>query len=130
MSLAKIRDTGGSWRSERGVLRHVPAETRRILRGLPSGRTLHSLAEEFSLAKYEVLDLIAGARRLKMAVRWWVAEHHLLNHLRTLPGVSDCRSLDMEGAPGPSNSLPREPPSSRRVQKRSQNSYTPRRGPP
>ena len=67
--------------------------------GLPSGRTLHSLAEEFSLAEHEVLDLIAGARRLKMAVRGWVAEHHLLNHLRTLPGVSDCRSLDMEGAP-------------------------------
>ena len=64
-----------------------------------ASRTLHSLAQEFSLSEHEVLDLIAGARRLKMAVRGWVAEHHLVNHLQRVPGVTDCRALDIEGSP-------------------------------
>jgi hypothetical protein len=65
----------------------------------PVGRTLHALAQELDLSEHEVLDLIASARRLKMAVRGWVAEHHLVNRLRELPGVSDRRPLDVEGAP-------------------------------
>lgn len=65
----------------------------------PSSRSLHSLAQEFALSETEVLDLIAAARRLKMAVRGWVAEHHLVRSLRSLPGVTDCRPIDSEGAP-------------------------------
>ena len=47
----------------------------------------------------EVLDLIARARRLKMAVRGWVAEEHLVRHLRSVPGVTDCEHVDEEGGP-------------------------------
>ena len=64
----------------------------------PSTTRLHALAEEFQLSETEVLDLIASARRLKMAVRGWVAEEHLYRTLRKLPGVTDCARLDQEGS--------------------------------
>lgn len=64
----------------------------------PDAARLHALAAEFQLSEAEVLDLIAGARRLKMAVRGWVAELHLVRALESLPGVSDCRQNDEEGA--------------------------------
>lgn len=64
----------------------------------PSAPSLHSLAREFAISETEVLDLIANARRLKMAVRGWVAEHHLVRSLRSLPGVTQCIGLDEEGA--------------------------------
>lgn len=64
--------------------------------GIGRGR-LHALAEEFEMSESGVLDLIASARRLKMAVRGWVAEAHLVRRLERLPGVSDCRRLDEEG---------------------------------
>ena len=60
---------------------------------------IHALAREFELGEKEVLDLVAGARRLKMAVRGWVAEEHLLRALKSVPGVSDCVRLDEEGSP-------------------------------
>jgi hypothetical protein len=44
-----------------------------------------------------VLDLIAKTRRLKMAVRGWVAEEHLVRTLRKIDGVTDCERLDIEG---------------------------------
>lgn len=47
----------------------------------------------------EVLDLVAQARRLKMAVRGWVAERHLYKILKDMDGVADCRMLDEEGSP-------------------------------
>jgi hypothetical protein len=59
----------------------------------------HALSEELRLTGREVLDLIQGASRLKMAVRGWVAEHHLEQFLQTIPGVRDCRRLDEEGRP-------------------------------
>jgi hypothetical protein len=34
-----------------------------------------------------------------MAVRGWVAELHLVRALQNLPGVTDCRQNDEEGAP-------------------------------
>jgi len=58
---------------------------------------LHALAKEFDLTENEVLDLIASAPRLKMAVRGWVAEHHLEEHLRGIPGVHDCERPETEG---------------------------------
>ncbi len=59
----------------------------------------HGLTEELCLSEHEVLDLIQGASRLKMAVRGWVAEHHLERMLQHVPGVEDCRRLDEEGRP-------------------------------
>lgn len=64
----------------------------------PDRRRLHELAEEFELEEGEVLDLIAQTRRLKMAVRGWVAEEHLLRHLSALEGVSECTRLDQDGS--------------------------------
>jgi hypothetical protein len=64
---------------------------------IPPPQTLHSLAEEFQLSESEVLDLIASARRLKMAVRGWVAEEHLVRKLRTVAGVERCQRNDAEG---------------------------------
>lgn len=58
----------------------------------------HPLVQQFALSPDEILDLISGARRLKMAVRGWVAEEHLRNALAALPDVVAER-LDIEGAP-------------------------------
>lgn len=60
---------------------------------------LHALAREFDLSPSEVLDLIARTRRLKMAVRGWVAEEHLVRELAQVPGVTECQRLDVEGGP-------------------------------
>lgn len=60
---------------------------------------LHSLAQEFELSEFEVLDLIGQQRRLKMAVRGWVAEKHLYKELEAIPGVEDLAHLDEEGGP-------------------------------
>lgn len=64
---------------------------------VPPAPHLHSLARELELSESEVLDVIASARRLKMAVRGWVAEEHLVRQLRKVPGVSDCLRPDQEG---------------------------------
>ncbi|MBL4845372.1 MAG: hypothetical protein JKY65_07600 [Planctomycetes bacterium] len=69
------------------------------LAGTPPPARLHELAEEFELSVGEVLDLIQSARRLKMAVRGYVAEEHLVRSLRIVPGVSDVQHLDAEGSP-------------------------------
>jgi hypothetical protein len=57
----------------------------------------HSIAEEFELSQEEILDLIASAPRLKMAVRGWVAEAHLHSQLLEVPGVEDCVRVETEG---------------------------------
>ncbi len=59
----------------------------------------HPLVQQFELTSEEILDLIAGARRLKMAVRGWVAEEHLRSTLACVPGISHCERLDEEGGP-------------------------------
>jgi hypothetical protein len=59
---------------------------------------LHPLAKEFNLGEREILGVISGARRLKMAVRGWVAEEHLRDQLAKLQGVQ-CEHLDVEGGP-------------------------------
>lgn len=66
---------------------------------VPPPPHLHALAEEFQLSEREVLNLIASARRLKMAVRGWVAEEHLVRTLRAVPGVDQCVRCDDEGRP-------------------------------
>lgn len=60
---------------------------------------LHPLARDFELSPDEILDLVAGARRLRMAVRGWVAEEKLRAHLATLDGMTRCERLDVEGGP-------------------------------
>lgn len=60
---------------------------------------IHELATEFKLSSDEILDLISRARRLKMAVRGWVAEEHLVRTLRSVRGVTDCQRDDEEGHP-------------------------------
>lgn len=59
----------------------------------------HPLARQFELSPDEILDLIMNARRLKMAVRGWVAEEHLRSTLSRVPGVTHCERLDEEGGP-------------------------------
>ncbi|WP_156041127.1 hypothetical protein [Chondromyces apiculatus] len=66
---------------------------------VPSAARLHDLAREFEMSETEVLDLIMSARRLKMAVRGWVAETHLVRRLAVVPGVTDCTRSDEEGGP-------------------------------
>lgn len=58
----------------------------------------HPLVQQFELTPDQILDLISGARRLKMAVRGWVAEEHLRKELAATPDVVAER-LDIEGAP-------------------------------
>lgn len=71
-----------------------------------SGNTLvmhlaevHPLVKQFGMPSDEILDLIDSARRLKMAVRGWVAEEHLRSTLANTPGITHCERLDEEGGP-------------------------------
>lgn len=59
----------------------------------------HPLTKELDLGSDDILDLIATARRLKMAVRGWVAERHLTDVLKRTPGITHCERIDDEGAP-------------------------------
>lgn len=61
--------------------------------------TRHPLAREFEMNAVEILELIANARRLKMAVRGWVAEEHLRAAIARMPEIAECRKLDAEGGP-------------------------------
>lgn len=65
----------------------------------PETHALHPLAKELALDPDQILELIANARRLKMAVRGWVAEEHLRSQLSRIPGVTGCERLDEEGGP-------------------------------
>lgn len=58
---------------------------------------MHPLAAEFELEPDQILELIAGARRLKMAVRGWVAEEKLRDLLSRTKGVTHVERLDEEG---------------------------------
>jgi hypothetical protein len=58
---------------------------------------IHPLAVEFELEPDQILELIASARRLKMAVRGWVAEEKLREVLSRTSGVTHCERLDEEG---------------------------------
>ena len=60
---------------------------------------LHALEREFELDAGRILELIASAPRLKMAVRGWVAEEHLRAHLEALPEVAEVRALEADGQP-------------------------------
>jgi len=66
---------------------------------------MHHLASEFALEPGEILDLIASAPRLKMAVRGWVAERHLVQKLTELPDITECRAIEEDGRPDVAVSL-------------------------
>jgi hypothetical protein len=78
--------------------------------GLARLAATHPLALQFELSPSEILDLIAGARRLKMAVRGWVAEEHLRATLAKVPGITRCERLDEEGGPDLTVSFRHGPP--------------------
>jgi hypothetical protein len=59
----------------------------------------HRLIDELGLSEAELFDLIDETTRLKQAVRGWVAEVHLEQLLRSVPGVTDCGRLNTEGKP-------------------------------
>jgi hypothetical protein len=69
--------------------------------GLPvlAKSRIHALEHEFDLRQDEILDLIERAPRLKMAVRGWVAEQHLVRQLRELPDVLRCEPIEEDGRP-------------------------------
>jgi hypothetical protein len=64
-----------------------------------SRKPLHPLEVELGLNASEILDLIDGAFRLKVAVRGNAAERHLLQYVADLPGVTDVASIDEDGRP-------------------------------
>jgi hypothetical protein len=64
-----------------------------------SRQAAQALVRELALNPDQILELIANARRLKMAVRGWVAEEHLRSALIGIPGVTQCMRLDQEGSP-------------------------------
>ena len=59
----------------------------------------HPLLRELDLGAEDVFELISSARRLKMAVRGWVAEEHLRATLARIAEVTHCERLDDEGGP-------------------------------
>lgn len=62
----------------------------------PAESHLHALAREFQLSPDEILELIDKRRRLRVAVRGGVAEIHLMRALKTVKGVTDLKSLDLD----------------------------------
>lgn len=87
---------------ERIAIALEPGDRHLLADALSKGRDkkAHPLLLELGLVSGSALmDLIADAPRLKMAVRGWVAEQHLVDHLAGISGVSDCKRLSGEGKP-------------------------------
>ncbi len=59
----------------------------------------HRLEVELGLPANQILDMIEGAFRLKVAVRGAAAEEHLEEQLRNVPGLHDVRRIDEDGRP-------------------------------
>jgi hypothetical protein len=66
---------------------------------LISPARLHALEGEFELPADQILQLIANAPRLKMAVRGWVAERHLQGLLERIPIVTEVTAIEEDGRP-------------------------------
>ena len=80
--------------------RHLISDKFRDLPGKVTGVPVaHKLLDELGISQESLLDLIASASRLKMAVRGWVAETHLEDHLNAISGVSECVRLQGDGKP-------------------------------
>jgi hypothetical protein len=94
-------DPGDRYEIAERHMRSLPTSAAPRLRepALVQAASAHPLVQQFALSPDEILDLISGARRLKMAVRGWVAEEHLRSRLAATPGVTACERLDEEGGP-------------------------------
>jgi len=77
----------------------MPTPSAAVVPPVPPSSELHRLEQEFELSNTAILDLIQSAPRLKMAVRGWVAEEHLVAQLSTVPGVTECQRLEADGGP-------------------------------
>jgi len=60
---------------------------------------VHGLMRELGLGEAELLDMIQGNPRLKMAVRGGVAELHLERFMQDVPNITDYRLVNAEGRP-------------------------------
>lgn len=63
----------------------------------PGSTRLHELAREFGLSERQVMDLIAQTPRLKMAVRGWVAEQHLVRYVEQFSEASEVHAIATGG---------------------------------
>lgn len=80
--------------------RHLIADKFSALPAKAAASTLsHKVLDELDITPAALLDLIASASRLKMAVRGWVAEVKLEEFLNGIEGVSECHRLLEEGRP-------------------------------
>jgi hypothetical protein len=59
----------------------------------------HALESTFHLTSRELLEIISKRKRLKVAVRGGVAEHHLVETLRRAPSVAAVEEVDVDGPP-------------------------------
>ncbi len=59
----------------------------------------HPLEEELGLSYWQILDMIDGAFRLKVAVRGSAAEEHLREQLEAVPGIDELEQIDEDGRP-------------------------------
>jgi hypothetical protein len=72
---------------------------RLLLAETPVGEKRHALEVELGLSAREILDLIEGGFRLKVAVRGGAAQLHLGRLLEQLPGVTKVVSIDEDARP-------------------------------
>lgn len=64
-----------------------------------SGAQVHALEEQYALPAQEILEIIGERKRLAMAVRGGVAEHHAGRQLRADASVREARVGHQEGPP-------------------------------
>jgi hypothetical protein len=79
------------------VLRMRAAQA--VASGVRGPTARHLLEETFHLASREILEIIAGRKRLSVAVRGGVAEHHLIKALLADPDVATVDQIDEDGPP-------------------------------
>jgi hypothetical protein len=79
--------------------RRVPPAKAVIAQNGLSSQDLHQLEEDYELPAGEILAIIAERRRLAMAVRGGVAEHHAGRALRADPAVAAAVVAHQEGPP-------------------------------
>jgi hypothetical protein len=78
-------------------LRFQLAQTAREAGRPPVGP--HALEEQFGLSAPEILDIVQRRRRLGVALKGGVAEHHLQRELRADPAVASAEQIDEDGKP-------------------------------
>ena len=79
------------------VLRMRAAQAAIADKNAPTAR--HLLEDTFHLTSLEILEIISHRKRLKVAVRGGVAEHHLIKALDNDPNVVEIKQIDIDGPP-------------------------------